>query len=161
MSQRQEKIIRIIRDTVSEVIQNRISDPRVKGLVSITHIQLAGDLSKAQVYLSILGTTARQQQTTLTAIQHARGYIQSYLANVLTIRTCPHLHFYLDDSLKKGLEMVKLLDQLEAESRARQQNQSQSPGQLQNQTQQPEDYIKPVAVSEPTISKFPDRQDEK
>lgn len=108
-------ISRTIRDTVSDVIQNRLSDPRIQGMVSVTRVETAGDLSRAHVYLSVLGVTEKQQELTLRGISHASGRIQKHLAKKLTTRTCPSLHFHLDDSLKKGYQITKLIDQATAE----------------------------------------------
>jgi ribosome-binding factor A len=115
MSRRLEKVSRTIRDTVSGVIQNQLSDPRIRGLVSITRLKVAADFSTAQIYLSILGTDTKQQQLSVEAIQHAAGFIQSHLANVLTTRSCPTLSFTLDDSLKKGSEVLNIINRLAEE----------------------------------------------
>jgi len=116
MSRRLEKITRTIRDTVSEVIQNQLADPRIQGMISVTRVAVAADLSTARVYLSILGVEQKQQQLSTEAIQHAAGFIQSRLAGVLQTRSCPVLHFFLDDSLKKGFEVIQLLNQLSTEN---------------------------------------------
>ena len=115
MSRRLEKISRTIRDVVSDAIQNQLSDPRIKGLVSVTHIDLAADMSLAKVYLSIIGTDSNNQQLSCKAISNASGFIRTKLASVLTTRNCPALEFHLDDSLKKGFEITQLLDKLAAE----------------------------------------------
>ncbi|MBN1765680.1 MAG: 30S ribosome-binding factor RbfA [Sedimentisphaerales bacterium] len=116
MSRRLEKINRTILETVSTVIQNQLSDPRIQGLTSVTRVQTAADLSCARVYLSILGAELKQQELTLQAIQHAAGFIQGRLAQVLTTRICPSLTFFLDDSLKKGFEVSRLLDEIKAQT---------------------------------------------
>lgn len=115
MSRRLEKVSRTIRDTVSKVIQDQLSDPRIRGLVSITRVKVAADFSTAQIYLSIIGTNTKQQELSVEAIQHAAGFIQSHLANVLTTRSCPTLSFTLDDSLKKGSEVLNIINRLAAE----------------------------------------------
>ena len=115
MSRRLEKVSRTIRDTVSEVIQNQLSDPRIRGLISVTRIKVAADFSTAHVYLSIIGVETKQQQLTTQAIQHAAGFIQSRLANVLSTRSCPTLSFTLDDSLKKSSEVLNIINQLSKE----------------------------------------------
>ena len=106
---------RVIRDTVSDVIQNRLSDPRIQGMISVTRVETAGDLRRAKVHLSIMGVNENQQELSLRGIRHAGGRIQRHLAKRLTIRTCPTLIFHLDDSLKKGYEITKLIDQAAAE----------------------------------------------
>ena len=78
-------------------------------------LQTAADLSCARVYISILGSEPKQQQLTLQAIQHAAGFIQGRLAQVLTTRTCPSLSFFLDDSFKKGMEVSRLLEEIKSQ----------------------------------------------
>lgn len=111
-SVRQKKVSRIIQATVSDVIQNRLSDPRIRGMVSVTRIDISPDLRKACVYLSILGVKEKHQQLTLTAIKHAHGCIQSYLAAKLTMKVCPSLDFKIDESFTKTNELLKLIDEL-------------------------------------------------
>ena len=117
MSRRLEKISRTIRDTVSMVIQHQLSDPRIQGMVSVTRVEVAADLGSARVYLSILGVDEKQQKLSVEGIRHASGFIQSKLAGVLTTRSCPTLSFFLDDSLKKGVEILRLIDRLALEYR--------------------------------------------
>ena len=116
MSRRLEKVSRTIRDTVSEVIQSQLSDPRIRGLISVTRVKVAADFGTAHIYLSIIGIDTKQQQLSTQAIQHAAGFIQSRLASVLSTRSCPILNFTLDDSLKKGSEVLNIINQLAAEN---------------------------------------------
>ena len=95
-------------------------------MISVTRVETAADMQNAHVYLSMIGVDERQQQLSLRGIRHAKGFIQSLLADRLTTRTCPTLVFHLDDSLKKGIEIGKLIDQVAAERAARQ-------GELDNQ----------------------------
>lgn len=113
---RLEKVSKIIRSTISDVIQNDLSDPRVRGMVSVTRVELAADLRSGRVYLSILGLDETGSQLCFKGIEHAKGYIQSRLASNLTMKSCPVLSFYLDDSLKKGFKMLQLLDEVAAEN---------------------------------------------
>ena len=112
---RLEKVNRTIRDVVSDVIQNHMSDPRLQGMTSVTRVETAGDLRSAKVFLSVVGVDEKHGDLNLRAIRHGAGHIQSYLAKKLTTRTCPTLSFHLDDSLKKGYRITKLIDQAAAE----------------------------------------------
>ena len=114
-SHRLEKVARTIQAAVGQVIQNHLSDPRIRGLISVTRVDPAADLRSARVYLSVLGVDEKQQQLNLRAVRHARGHIQHLLARQVTFKTCPTLHFYLDESLKKGYQMIRLLDEVAAE----------------------------------------------
>ena len=114
-SYRLEKVARSIQTLVGEVIQNQLSDPRIKGLISVTRVEPAADLRSARVYISFLGVDEQQKQLSFRGIEHARGRIQHLLAKQWTLRTCPTLQFYLDESIKKEFEMIQLLDRLSAE----------------------------------------------
>jgi len=111
-SRRLEKISKLLRAAVSDVIQNQLADPRIQGLVSVTRVELAADLRSARVYLSILGVDEKGQQLCLTAIEHAGGHIQGRLAQRLATKVCPTLSFYLDNSLKEGFKIVQLIDRV-------------------------------------------------
>ena len=122
-SRRLEKVSRVVQSTVSEVLQSRISDPRVRGLISVTRVELSADLRIARVHLSILGLEETQQELCFKGICYARGFIRSCLSNRLTMKTCPSLNFYLDGSLKQSLKTMQIIDQVSAESAKRQESQ--------------------------------------
>jgi len=123
MSRRLEKVTRFLQQEVSDVIRNKVSDPRIRGLLTVTRVEVAADLRSAKIFLSILGVDDTQQKLTIKAIEHAAGHIQSCMAGRLTMRTCPTLSFFLDDSLKKGFQIIRLIDQLAAENQEKQQHQ--------------------------------------
>jgi ribosome-binding factor A len=108
---RQERVARIIKEATSDAIRNHLNDPRIEGLVSVTRVDVAADLRSADVYISILGKNCAAEDKTFIAIEHARGRIQSLLADKLRIKFCPVLHLYKDDKFKKTLETIKLIDQ--------------------------------------------------
>ena len=108
---------------ISDLIQNQLSDPRVKGLVSVTRVEVAPDLSLAKIYLSVAGVEEAQEKLTFDAVQNATGFMRSHLAKILTTRTCPALKFYQDDSLKKGFEVCQILDRLADERNEQEQSQ--------------------------------------
>jgi ribosome-binding factor A len=101
----------MIKESTSDAIRNHLNDPRIEGLVSVTRVDVAADLRSANVYISILGKNCVAEDKTFIAIEHARGRIQSLLADKLRIKFCPVLHFYKDDKFKKTLETIKLIDQ--------------------------------------------------
>lgn len=114
-SRRQHKIARVIRESVSFTILNRLSDPRITGLVSVTEVDVAPDMKNATVYLSILAPDKGKQDATFNAITHAIGPIQAQLGRDLTGKFCPHLHFERDDKMRKTLETLRLIDQAQQE----------------------------------------------
>jgi ribosome-binding factor A len=116
MSQiRQEKMARVVREAVSDIINNHLQDPRIEGFISITEVKIEPDLKKADVFLSIMGKTPAKQQLAFTAIQHATGHIQALIGDYVKSKFCPHLSFHIDDRLKKTMETLRLIDEVSKE----------------------------------------------
>jgi ribosome-binding factor A len=114
-SRRLEKVSKVIRSAVSDIIRDDISDPRVNGLISVTHVDVSADLRNAKITLGIQGVDERGQQLCLMGINHASGFIRSQLASQMTMKTCPALIFYLDTSAAARFETMQLLNQISEE----------------------------------------------
>lgn len=105
----------MIRESVSYTILNRLSDPRITGLVSVTEVDVSPDMKNATVQISILATDEKAQAATFAAICHAIGPIQAQLGHDLPGRICPRLRFEQDTKTKKTLETLRLIDKVRQE----------------------------------------------
>lgn len=114
-SRRQVKVARVIKESVSDSIANRLSDPRIKGFVSVIRVDTSPDLRSADVYLSIMADSDSDRRKTFRAIQHAERHIQSLLGSKMTSKYCPHLHFKEDENFKKTLETMRLIEEARKE----------------------------------------------
>ncbi len=103
---RLESQIRLI---ISSAMQNKLSDPRLERLASITQVKLTVDLSFANIYISVMGTDG-QQNAFMHAMNGAHGVLQKMVARKMRTKNCPTLRFYLDQSIKQGLRTVQLID---------------------------------------------------
>jgi len=115
VSRRLEKVSQGIKAAVSEIIQSRLNDPRVTGMISVTRVECSADLRRARVFLSIMGVEGKQRDLSFSGVKSAVGFIQSHLAKRLSMKVCPTLQFEMDDSLQKGFEISRLIDQVSAE----------------------------------------------
>jgi len=106
---------RTIKEAVSDAIMNHLSDPRIEGFVSVTKVDVSLNLKTADIYLSIFGGDDKSQKKTFIAIKHATPKIQSILAGRLTCRFCPSLHFQMDETLKKTMETLKIINKVASE----------------------------------------------
>jgi len=104
-----DKVASVVRQIVSDAIRDRLQDPRVSSMTSVMRVEVSPDLDWAKVHVSILGSAA-VQKTTMAALTSAAGYIQGILARSLRTRQCPRLVFLLDDSLKRGGEVMRMID---------------------------------------------------
>ena len=113
-SYRPERVANVVRQVVSDAIASKLSDPRISPLLSITRVEVSRDLEYARVWVSVMGTDANQNLT-LAGLESATGYLQRRVGGRLQIRTCPRLSFHLDDSIKKGNETIRLIEETAAE----------------------------------------------
>lgn len=107
---RKEKMGSSIRDIVSETITQRLQDPRISPMTTVTRVELSNDLLAASVYVSVMGSEADERKT-FAGIQRAAGYIQRTVAHELRVRHCPRLDFMIDESAKIARETMTILDQ--------------------------------------------------
>ncbi|MCG3138704.1 MAG: Ribosome-binding factor A [Phycisphaerae bacterium] len=106
---RLEKVSSELQQIISTAIRTKLQDPRIAPLTTVTRVELSGDLEQARIYVSVFGSRTEQTRT-MAALHHATGFIQSLTARQLTLRQCPHIVFHLDESLKKGQEVLELID---------------------------------------------------
>jgi len=108
---RKERVASAVHSIVSDALSHRLNDPRVEPLTTITRVEVTGDLLIARVFLSIPGGPAAESRT-LSALQHARGFVQGIVARELNIRVCPELRFEVDQAWKEARRTMELLDEL-------------------------------------------------
>ena len=88
-----------------------VTDPRVHGLVSITHVDTTPDLRYAKVYVSVLDKSDVKE--VVKGLKSAGGYLRRELGRALSLRYTPELVFQADDSIDKGTHILKLLNDIE------------------------------------------------
>ncbi|HEL2412978.1 TPA: 30S ribosome-binding factor RbfA [Streptococcus suis] len=102
-----------IKREVNEILQKKVRDPRVQG-VTITDVQMVGDLSMAKVYYTIMSNLASDNQKAQTGLEKATGTIKRELGRKLTLYKIPDLVFEKDQSIEYGNkidQMLRTLDQ--------------------------------------------------
>jgi ribosome-binding factor A len=115
MSRRIERLASSIKRELAEIIQRELDDPRLAGLPSITRVNVADDLSFADVFVTVMGTPG-QQTAALEALRHSAGMMRGRLTRDLYLRQAPILKFHIDEQLKKELEVLELLEQVTREN---------------------------------------------
>jgi ribosome-binding factor A len=109
-SWRRESVSRFIQQTLSELIRDRVKDPRL-GFVTITGCRISKDLRVAHVFVSAMGTE-KERTSSIDTLTRAAAFLRRELAGQLSIRHTPELIFDYDDSIERGSRINKLLDDL-------------------------------------------------
>ena len=112
-SRRPEQVAETVRQVVAEAIGREIRDPRV-GFVTVTAVEVSGDLSHARVLVSIMGDETEKVQA-LEGLQSAAGFLRTRVTGALSTRTVPELHFELDRGMEHAARINALLADLKHE----------------------------------------------
>jgi ribosome-binding factor A len=98
-----------------DLLRNEVKDPRV-GPVTITAVEVSGDLAHAKVYFSHLAGGEHAAEA-VDALQRTAGYLRRELSHRLQLFSVPQLHFVYDDSIESGMRMSRLIDDAVAADR--------------------------------------------
>ncbi|HFU4366029.1 TPA: 30S ribosome-binding factor RbfA [Streptococcus suis] len=101
-----------IKRDINEILQKKVRDPRVQG-VTITDVQMVGDLSMAKVYYTIMSDLASDNQKAQIGLEKATGTIKRELGRKLTLYKIPDLVFEKDQSIEYGNKIDQMLRALE------------------------------------------------
>ena len=109
MSARMRRVNAAVRQVLSEAV-GELKDPRI-GFVTVTGVETTPDLRHARVFVSVLGSEEKQQQS-LAGLEAAHGVLQGRLARELRLKRTPQLAFEYDPTVERGVRMTQLIDEL-------------------------------------------------
>jgi ribosome-binding factor A len=110
-SHRLLRVRELLKREIGEAIRREIPVQQA-GLVSVTDVDVGGDLKNAKVYLSLLGT-AEQKKTAFKLLNENRPRIQSLVAKTVVLKYTPKLKFLFDESVERGNRVVRIIEELE------------------------------------------------
>ncbi len=105
-----EKVQELIKQEVSKIILQELKDPRI-GFVTVTQVDVSGDLKYAKIYVSLLGSQ-EEVKNTWAALQSSLGYLRREIGNRIKLRCTPELSFQIDKSLDHSVHIQELLDKI-------------------------------------------------
>jgi len=105
------KVESLLLEEISEIIlKEDLKDPRINKLLSITAVEVSKDLGHAKVYVSYYG----DRETFIIMVDtlnHASGFIRGLLGKRIRLRTIPELKFILDESIEKGFNLIRKIEE--------------------------------------------------
>ncbi|MCA1030116.1 30S ribosome-binding factor RbfA [Bacillus timonensis] len=114
MSLRSNRVGEQMKKELGDILGRKLKDPRI-GFVTVTDVQVTGDLQQAKVYISVLGDE-EQRQNTLKGLAKAKGFIRSEIGQRIRLRKTPEILFEFDESVDYGNRIETLLHQINKES---------------------------------------------
>ena len=123
-----EKLQELIKQEVSKMLLYDIKDPRI-GFVTVTEVEMTGDLREATIYVSIMGND-EQIKDSMEGLQSALGFVRREIGKRIRLRFTPEISFAPDKSLDYSEHIQKLLLQIEKERDSVENNTSGSGGEI-------------------------------
>lgn len=109
------RVSELIKREVSKMLMQDIKDDRVgAGMVSVTDVNVSGDLQHAKIFVSVYGSQAAKAET-MAGLKAATGFVRSELGRRIRLRRTPEVVFLEDNSLERGDRILSLLNRLSEE----------------------------------------------
>jgi len=115
MNLRANRIAEQMKKELSDIIGRKLKDPRI-GFVTVTDVEVTGDLQIAKVFLSVFGSE-EDKENTLAGLAKAKGFIRSEIGRRIRLRKTPDLIFELDESLEYGNRIETLIKHIKEEEK--------------------------------------------
>jgi len=106
---RKERLQQAIKQELSKILLEDMNDERLK-FVTITDVELSDDQKYLKVYFSTM--PGKNSEQILQSLERVKGYVSGEVARTLRLRFAPEIKFELDNSIERGVRMVKLLEDL-------------------------------------------------
>ena len=117
MSYRREQIESTILRAVRQVLARGLADPRAGGMITVTAVELTGDLKTANVMISVYPEA--KQDLTMHALHDAAAHIRHEAGELVALKQMPQVAFKLDLTLKRQAEVVRALSKAAADRETR------------------------------------------
>jgi len=99
-----------IQRELTELLRRDVKDERI-GNVTITAVNVTGDLRTARVYYLVFGKDGPDPKVQ-QGLTSAAGFLRNALSKALMIRYTPTLTFELDTTIEHGVRLTQLIDSL-------------------------------------------------
>ena len=100
------KIEEELKREISNIINYELNNSNITGMVSVSSIKVAPDLSRARVYVTMYNSN---KKNTLAALKKSAGFIRREIAHRINLRTTPELIFEFDESIEYGAKIDSIL----------------------------------------------------
>jgi ribosome-binding factor A len=111
-TRRVSRVAELIKREVSQMILFDIKDDRVgAGMVSVTAVDVAGDLQHTKIFVSIYGSDEVRAET-MEGLKAVTGYVRSELGKRVRLRRTPTVIFVEDTSFDRATSVLSLINQI-------------------------------------------------
>lgn len=113
-NRRPDRVAEAIREEVATFLADGVKDPRVRGLVTVTGVDVTRDLRHAKIFVSVLGDEAERADT-MAGLAGIASHLRGHVGRALRLRAAPELAFKYDPSVTYAARIETLFEQLRQE----------------------------------------------
>jgi ribosome-binding factor A len=110
-NRRPDRLAEAIREEVARFLNEKVKDPRITGMVTVTAVEVTRDLRTAKVFVSILGEEGNRAKT-FEGLDSLAGHLRARLGKSLGLRSAPEILFRHDESVARAARIDALLAQI-------------------------------------------------
>ena len=114
MTRRTDRLNSLLKEVIADVIHNKVKNPHIHKLITVTRVDISKDLRHAKVYVSVIGDE-KEKAESLDALQQSAGFIAQAASKEVVLRFFPDLKFKLDDSAEQHARIEELLKEVKSE----------------------------------------------
>jgi ribosome-binding factor A len=109
---RVSRVSELIKREISQMLLHGLKDDRVgAGMISITDVDVSGDLQHAKVFVSIYGSDEVRAET-MAGLKAVTGQVRSELGRRIRLRRTPEIIFVEDRSFDRGNRVLSLINEI-------------------------------------------------
>ena len=116
MNTRNERANAEILKVLTEIIQNKMNDPRLDGVITIDKVECTPDFKYCKVFISTL--ELERQDEVVAVLKKSEGFIKKNLASMLDMPYIPKLIFVKDKSAENTIRVQELLKNIKYSTEA-------------------------------------------
>lgn len=116
VSYRNGRINEEIKKDVSNTIQNKIKDPRLSAMVSVTKVDTTKDLSYTKIYVSIFGNELAKKET-IQALKSSTGLIRKELGLHVKLRHVPQIIIEVDETIERAIHLEGIFHKIKEQEK--------------------------------------------
>lgn len=112
MTRRMEKVADLLQSEIADLLRREVQHSALsEALLSITHVEVAPDLSNARVHFSVLprAEVEDEERHVLEALEHVEPFLHRELVKRLHMRRIPRLRFFPDHSMAEADRLTSLM----------------------------------------------------
>ena len=115
-----ERINSEIQKEISYIINNKLRDPQLNAIISVSSVEVTPDLAEAKVFLTSFGVTPTSE--IVARIKGAGSFIRGELTKRIKLRITPRLNFFEDQSTQYANKIDDILKTISYSTEAEEPN---------------------------------------